>query len=80
MGDLSEDRANDARADFNELTIVRYPHTAFINRMWELRNNFSAYDAVFIALSEELGAPLVTCDARLAGSPGHDTEIELFVL
>jgi predicted nucleic acid-binding protein len=78
-GDLSEDRAADARADFAEMAIVRYPHTPFIDRMWDLRHNLSAYDAVFVALSEGLGVPLITCDARLAGSPGHEAQIELFV-
>lgn len=77
-GELTGDRANDARADFIELAIVRYPHQPFIDRMWELRNNFSAYDAVFVALSEGLGVPLVTCDAHLANSPGHETKIELY--
>jgi predicted nucleic acid-binding protein len=78
-GTLSEDRAADARTDFAEMAIVRYPHTPFIDRMWDLRHNLSAYDAVFVALSEGLGVPLITCDARLAGSAGHEADIELFV-
>jgi len=78
--DLSEDRANDARADFVDLAVVRYPHHPFIDRMWELRHNLSAYDSAFVALSEGLGVPLITCDSRLAGSAGHAAEIELFVL
>lgn len=75
--ELSMERAADARLDFSDLAIVRYPHQALADRIWELRDNFSAYDAVFVALSEALGAPLVTNDARLARAPGHGAMIEL---
>jgi predicted nucleic acid-binding protein len=68
----------DIRKDFADLAIVRYPHQPLADRMWELRHNLSAYDAAFVALSEALGVPLVTCDGRLASSSGHQAEIELF--
>jgi len=42
-----------------------------------LDQNLTAYDATFVALSEALGVPLVTCDARLAGAPGHQARVEL---
>lgn len=77
-GELSEDRANDARRDFDELALIRYPHAPLSDRAWELRHNLSAYDATFVALAEALDAPLVTCDARLASAPGHAAAIELF--
>jgi predicted nucleic acid-binding protein len=75
---ISEDRAVDARADFADLSIVRYPHHPLADRMWELRHNVSAYDAAFVALAEALGTRLVTCDMRLATAPGHSARIELF--
>lgn len=75
---IGEDRATDARADFSELALVRYPHVSLRDRIWELRDNLSAYDAAFVALAEALGAPLVTCDGRLATAPGHEAQIELF--
>jgi predicted nucleic acid-binding protein len=77
-GDLTEDRAADARTDFADLTVVRYPHPSLADRIWALRHGLSAYDAAFIALSEALGVPLVTCDARLARAPGHGARVELF--
>jgi predicted nucleic acid-binding protein len=77
-GELSEDRASDARTDFGELAVVRYPHVGIADRIWELRHNLSAYDAAYVALAEALDAPLVTCDTRLSTAPGHAAEVELF--
>jgi predicted nucleic acid-binding protein len=77
-GGLSQERAADARADFAELTIVRYGHQPLADRAWELRDNLTADDAVFVALAEALAVPLVTCDARLGRAPGHRATVELF--
>jgi predicted nucleic acid-binding protein len=77
-GAISAERAADARTDFAELALVRYPHQPLGDRVWELRHNLTAYDATFVALAEALGAPLVTCDARLASAAGHGARVELF--
>ena len=77
-GRLSEERAADARTDFAELALTRYPHRPLSDRIWELRHNVTAYDASFVALAETLDAPLVTCDARLAAAPAHHAQVELF--
>ncbi len=62
--------------DWLELPLRRYPHDALLDRAWELRANFTAYDAAYIALAEELGVPLVTHDRKyLAG--GHSAEVEV---
>lgn len=78
-GHLSPDRAADARQDFADLTVVRYGHEPLSDRIWELRDNLTAYDAAFVALAELLGVPLVTCDSRLAASV-HDVRIELYAV
>jgi predicted nucleic acid-binding protein len=78
-GNLSEDRASDVRTDFRDLALIRYPHEELADRIWELRHNLTAYDAAFVALAEALGAPLVTCDGKLAATPGHRAEVERFV-
>ena len=49
-----------------------------MERIWELRENHTAYDASYIALAELIPAPLITCDARLARSTGHGAVVELF--
>jgi predicted nucleic acid-binding protein len=75
---ISNERATDARHDFADLTLVRYPHQPLSDRIWDLRHNLTAYDATFVALAEALDAPLITCDARLASAPGHTARVELF--
>ncbi|HEU4723582.1 MAG TPA: type II toxin-antitoxin system VapC family toxin [Gemmatimonadaceae bacterium] len=77
-GQISGERAHDARTDYAELTLVRYPHEPLNDRVWELRDNLTAYDATFVALAEALDVPLVTSDARLAAAPSHHAHIELF--
>jgi predicted nucleic acid-binding protein len=58
------------------LPIVRHSVHPFIERMWALRGNVSAYDAGYVALAESLGVPLLTRDARLSRSSGHTATIE----
>lgn len=75
---ISEERAHQAIGDLLDLRINRYPHTVLLSRIWELRHNFSAYDAAYLALSEELGATLVTRDTRLASALGDRMRIEVY--
>ena len=63
--------------DLNDFPLDRYPHDLFLPRVWELRHNLTAYDAVYVALAEALDAPLLTCDRRLAAASGHRARIEL---
>ncbi len=77
-GQLAVDRASDARVDYVNLRIRRYRHVPLLGRVWELRDALTAYDAAYVALAEILGAPLVTCDARLARAPGHDADVQVF--
>lgn len=77
QGRLSAHRARAALDDFRDLAVVRYPHDILLPRIWELQSNASAYDAAYLVLGETLPAPLVTCDARVAGIPGHGTAVEV---
>lgn len=78
-GELSDDRANDARTDFAAMAILRYPHGGLSDRAWGLRHNLSAYDAVYVALAEVLDVPLVTCDRKIGAAPGLRAMVEVFV-
>ena len=60
------------------LDVQRHEHEPFIVRIWQLRNNFSAYDATYVALAEALSAPLITADRRLAAAPGSGIRIEVY--
>jgi predicted nucleic acid-binding protein len=75
-GEVSADRAADAIADLADLDLHRHPHLELLTRAWRLRDNITAYDAMYVALAEALDAPVVTCDAPLAKAPGHRARIE----
>jgi predicted nucleic acid-binding protein len=55
---------------WGELALVRHPVHPLLPRIWQLRDNVSAYDATYVALAEALGCTLLTADARLARAPG----------
>ncbi|PZS39177.1 MAG: VapC toxin family PIN domain ribonuclease [Pseudonocardiales bacterium] len=55
---------------WRHLGVLRYPMFALLDRVWELRDNLSAYDASYVALAELLGCSLLTADARLSRAPG----------
>jgi predicted nucleic acid-binding protein len=75
---VSGNRAAQAIQDLLDLRLTRYPHFVLLPRLWQLRNNLSAYDAAYVALAEELDATLVSRDARLSSAPGHRASVELF--
>jgi predicted nucleic acid-binding protein len=74
---VSELQARAIRRDFADMTIERYPHEPLSDRIWQMRSNLTAYDASFVALSELLDVPLITCDARLAGGV-HRARVEVY--
>jgi predicted nucleic acid-binding protein len=79
-GDASPERADEAVADLVDLPIERYGHYELIPRIWELRDNFSTYDAAYVALAEAIvdeGAPLLTADARLALAADAHTAVRV---
>lgn len=77
-GTVPANRADEAVRDLLDLRLTRYPHFMLLPRVWQLRHNFSAYDAAYVGLAEKLRAPLITRDGRLAAAPGHTAIIELF--
>jgi predicted nucleic acid-binding protein len=74
---LTEGRAAAAVALLERLPVTRHPGRILLPRIWALRENLTAYDAAYIALAEALSAPLLTCDGRLARSPGHGAVVVL---
>jgi predicted nucleic acid-binding protein len=68
-------RAGQMLADYAGLRIMRYPMQPLQARVFELRHNLTAYDAMYVALSETLRLPLLTDDSKFGNTPGHHAEI-----
>ena len=75
--DITAQRAREALDDFVRMPLTRYPHNLLLPRIWELRDNLTAYDAAYVVLAEVLDAPLVTRDAKLSSVRGHGAHIEV---
>lgn len=75
-GVISDEQGSDCIADLRKLPVTRIPASTLVERAWELRKNATFYDALFVALAEELGCSLLTCDARFLGIPGIRCAIE----
>ena len=78
-GEVSAGRAAEAIEDLVDLDLHRHAHLELLTRAWKLRDNMTAYDAIYVALAEALDATVVTCDAPLAKAPGHRARIEVIV-
>lgn len=75
-GSLTADRAEEALADYLSLPLKRHSHERLLWRIFELRENFSAYDGCYVALAEALDATLVTGDRRLAAAVREHASID----
>lgn len=78
-GRLEERRSAQALADLAALPLRRVSHLPLLPRVWELRDNLTAYDAAYVALAEVLGALLLTADGPLKRAAGIRCEIEVLL-
>jgi predicted nucleic acid-binding protein len=72
---LDERRSAQALTDLAALPLRRVPHLPLLARVWELRDNLSAYDASYVALAEALDTVLLTADGRMKRASGINCEI-----
>jgi predicted nucleic acid-binding protein len=79
-GKLSVTRAQTAIGILRVMPLERYDVVPLLERVWELRDNLTAYDATYVALAEAVGATLVTGDERLVKSSGTRCEIRLLAV
>jgi len=77
-GDITAERGEAALTDLADLDVAHYPHEPLLPIVWRLRAILTAYDAVYVALAEALGATLLTLDAHLATAP-HRVEVDLII-
>lgn len=75
--ELDAASAASALDDLRSLDLERHSHEPLLERIWALRQNLTAYDAVYVALAEALDTTLLTCDRKLARAPGMSSRIEL---
>lgn len=73
---ISSDRQEGFLMNLALFPAERYHHIPLLPRIWELRRNFTSYDAAYIALAEALDAELYTSDRRLAR--GHRARVRIF--
>ncbi len=73
---IDSHRCSQFLAGLTALPADRYPHMPLLDRIWQLRHNFTAYDATYIALAEATDSLLYTCDEKLC--KGHRARVVLF--
>ena len=77
-GAVTSQRAGQALQDLADLDIERVAHITLLPRVWELRDNYTPYDASYVAVAELFHAPLLTYDARMANASGTRCAFEVF--
>ena len=76
-GEIGAQVADEALDDFRALDLQRHAHEPLLERVWQLRKNLTAYDAVYVALAEVLDGVLLTCDRPLSRAPGMARRVVL---
>ncbi len=76
-GEIDSFQAETALTELRSLDLARHAHEPLLDRVWTLRDNLTAYDAVYVALAEAIDARLLTCDGRLARTPVAAGRVEL---
>ncbi len=77
LGQTNPDAAWTVLADVATFPLMRWDHEPLLSRVWELRDNLTVYDAMYVVLAELLDARLLTTDARLGRAPGVRCEVEV---
>jgi predicted nucleic acid-binding protein len=75
---IDSHRSGELLTELAALPAERYSHIPLLGRIWEMRHNFTAYDAAYIALAEATNSVLYTCDEKLC--KGHRARVALFTV
>jgi predicted nucleic acid-binding protein len=79
-GRLGREDATTALLDLARLPLRRIGHVGLIDRAWQLRDNLSFYDGLYVALAEMLDTPLITLDRRLARAVGDASSVPVLTV
>lgn len=74
-GKISRVDASDAYSDLLHLNLELFPFAPFAERVWELHDSLTCYDAWYVALAEALDCRLVTLDRRISRASGVGCEV-----
>jgi predicted nucleic acid-binding protein len=69
-GTVTADEGWAALDTWRRLGVTRHPASGLLDRVWQLRDDLTAYDATYVALAEALDCTVVTADGRLVRAPG----------
>ena len=76
-GQLDRTAATQALEDLADWPGERFSHRPFLRRAWELRETVRGWEAMYVAVAEAMGCPLLTTDGRLAAAAGPTCAIEV---
>lgn len=79
-GVLTAERGAQALVDLRDFPAQRWPAHMLFERIWELRENATAYEATYVALAEALGARLITADRKLVRGVGDVAACEVVLV
>ncbi|RCW43646.1 putative nucleic acid-binding protein [Halopolyspora algeriensis] len=68
--DLGAVRAEAILRTLREMPVEHVPTRTLLDRIWELREALTAYDAAYVAVAEQRDAPLITRDKGLLAHAG----------
>jgi predicted nucleic acid-binding protein len=69
-GEVSANTVTTRLTDLATAPVARHPLAGLLTAAWQMRDRLRLVDALYVALSEQLGARLLTTDARLARGSG----------
>ena len=75
---LSPERASTIIESLQAWPIERVGAQKLVSVIWSLRNNFSAYDAFYVAIAAQTGGTLLTLDNKLSNAPKLPCSITVF--
>lgn len=72
---MAEPRASLALEAYLDLPVARHGHAGLMTRALALRDNFTAYHSMYVALAELLRAELLSADTGLVRAARQHTDL-----
>ena len=72
---ISSDDALDAIREISALEIERVSHQHLLLSTWHYFRNVSSYDAIYLAVAQDLNVAVITADSKLSRAPSLDVAV-----